>query len=83
MLLDDLRPKELIISQKLNPLSIKLSEISDLKITQIAAYKTYACNVDTNASISVMVSKVLYYYRKELSLTEVEIFVNVYNENTS
>jgi len=55
MLLDDLRPKELIISQKLNPLSVKLSEISDLKITQIAAYKTYACNVDTNASVSVMV----------------------------
>ena len=58
MLLDDLRPNELIISQKLNPLSVKLSEISDLKITQVAAYKTYSCNVDTNASVSVMVSRV-------------------------
>ena len=55
MLLDELRPKELIISSKLAPLSLKLSEIGDLKITQVAPYKTYSSGIDTASSVSVMV----------------------------
>ena len=55
MLMDEIRPKELIISHKLASTMPKLVELTDIKVTQIAPYKTYSCGVDSKASVSVTV----------------------------
>jgi len=56
--MEDWKPKELIISHKMSQQYQKLNEISSsqmIKVTSIAAYKTYSCNIDKNASVLVTI----------------------------